>query len=358
MDQDDFLVARDNLSRTSWLQRPLVSPARGEVLVTVDRFALTANNITYATLGDEFHYWDFFPAPAGLGRIPVWGLGTILESRVPGLIVGERVYGYFPMSSHRVLTPAAVRTKGFVDAAPHRQTQPATYNEYACVDRDPNYDTADDDIHLVLRPLFSLAFFLNAFLRERAFFGASTIIVSSASSKASLAIGLLLRDGGPTIVGLTSDTNLAFVRSTAIFNRVVAYGDLEELEREPSVYIDMAGNLDVLRRIHAHFDDLLRHSSRAGFTHAASASGDGLAGPKPEAFFTPTHILALRRLWGPELLRKRLLDSRQNVFRKIGSLLTMRCGVGRTAVEGAYDEVRTGRVAPQEAWLLAVSPPV
>ena len=33
------------------------------LLVKVTRFAFTANNITYAVLGDQLKYWQLFPAP-------------------------------------------------------------------------------------------------------------------------------------------------------------------------------------------------------------------------------------------------------------------------------------------------------
>jgi hypothetical protein len=41
------------------------------LLVKIDRFALTANNITYAQLGDLLKYWQLFPAPDDFGNIPV-----------------------------------------------------------------------------------------------------------------------------------------------------------------------------------------------------------------------------------------------------------------------------------------------
>ena len=44
--------------------------AADQVLLAVDRFALTANNITYALTGDMLGYWTFFPADDGWGRIP------------------------------------------------------------------------------------------------------------------------------------------------------------------------------------------------------------------------------------------------------------------------------------------------
>ena len=39
------------------------------LLVEVERFAFTANNITYAMLGDVMKYWQLFKAPDGFGNI-------------------------------------------------------------------------------------------------------------------------------------------------------------------------------------------------------------------------------------------------------------------------------------------------
>lgn len=35
--------------------------AAGEVDVTVEAFALTTNNVTYAAFGEQLRYFDFFP---------------------------------------------------------------------------------------------------------------------------------------------------------------------------------------------------------------------------------------------------------------------------------------------------------
>ena len=37
---------------------PLVA---GEVLLKVDKFGFSANNVTYAAAGDQLGYWQFFP---------------------------------------------------------------------------------------------------------------------------------------------------------------------------------------------------------------------------------------------------------------------------------------------------------
>ena len=48
----------------------------------MDKFALTANNVTYAAFGDAMHYWKFFPGPDDeSGRVPVWGFADVADSR-------------------------------------------------------------------------------------------------------------------------------------------------------------------------------------------------------------------------------------------------------------------------------------
>ena len=55
--------------------------ADGAIRLKVESFSVTANNITYAVVGDGFGYWNFFPAPDGWGRVPVWGFADVAELR-------------------------------------------------------------------------------------------------------------------------------------------------------------------------------------------------------------------------------------------------------------------------------------
>lgn len=105
--------------------------AAGQALLSVDTFGLSANNVTYAVLGDALGYWRFFPAPDGWGRVPVWGFADVARSRHPDLAEGERVFGYLPMSSHLVVEPDRVLPADFRDATPHRRELPGVYNHYA-----------------------------------------------------------------------------------------------------------------------------------------------------------------------------------------------------------------------------------
>ena len=84
----DFQVRRDDLGKVRWAEaqtradQPLEP---GDVLLRLDRFALTSNNITYGLVGELMQYWSFFPAPDGWGRLPVWGFADVVQSRAPGV---------------------------------------------------------------------------------------------------------------------------------------------------------------------------------------------------------------------------------------------------------------------------------
>src|SRR5688572_26648989 len=98
-------VRRDDLRSTRVVDSTPTLHDSG-ALLGLDRFAMAANNVTYAAFGDLMQYWSFFPASEdGWGRVPVWGFAEVEQSEVGDLTVGQRVYGYFPMGSHLVVTP-------------------------------------------------------------------------------------------------------------------------------------------------------------------------------------------------------------------------------------------------------------
>ncbi|MFM8815063.1 MAG: DUF2855 family protein, partial [Actinomycetes bacterium] len=76
-------VDRANIRHFRMHTTDSVELAAGEVRLTLDRFALTSNNISYALSGDFLDYWGFFPAQAGWGRLPAMGFGIVSESANP-----------------------------------------------------------------------------------------------------------------------------------------------------------------------------------------------------------------------------------------------------------------------------------
>ncbi len=142
-----LLVNRNDLEDTRWQQAPVPAPdelAPGEVLLRIDEFALTANNITYAVAGEMMRYWNFFPAPDGWGRVPVWGFATVVASNHAEVATGERLYGYLPMGSHLLIEAGRVRANQLTDVSAHRVDLPPVYNQFQRVDAasEPSADAA------------------------------------------------------------------------------------------------------------------------------------------------------------------------------------------------------------------------
>ena len=57
----EFQTNKEDITQSRLIQAPINTVGDREVLVEVDRFAFTANNITYAAMGEPLQYWQFFP---------------------------------------------------------------------------------------------------------------------------------------------------------------------------------------------------------------------------------------------------------------------------------------------------------
>jgi hypothetical protein len=357
-----FEIRKDDLKRWRWIVAPLPSPAEldeDEAVVRIVKFGFTANNVTYARLGDELGYWQFFPSDEGWGQIPVWGIGEIAHSRVPGLEPGERIYGYLPMASHARLHFAPGQGTRLNETSPHRAELPATYNEYWLIDRDSGYDRAQEDGYLVLRPLFGLSYFCARHVRESSYFGARRAIISSASSKSSLGMAYLLAVERPAeleLIGLTSAANKDFVRRHGRFDRVLTYDEIGGLgDDTASVFIDVAGNRAVRSAVHHALPASLVRSLSGGFTHwEAETEGVAIPGPAPEFFFAPSHIMRLRKEVGGAALRDQIAAAWAAYLAYMTGWLRIASIAGQPGVTRVYEEVLNGARAPQEADILSV----
>ena len=287
------------------------SAAAGEVVFALDRFALTVNNVTYAAFGDALHYWDFFPSGVdGFGLLPVWGYADVADSKVEGIDPGQRYYGYFPSARHLVVRPGKTGGRSFRDDSPHRADLPEVYNWYQRTDNDAFHTAASEPLHAIFRPLFVTAFGLSDALAENDFFGAEQVVISSASSRTaySEAFGIGMHSGIDT-VGLTSAGHRDFVTGLGLYSRALAYEDLEQLDsNRKTVYVDVAGNTELQRRVHEHFGDRLVHDAALGASHTQEPPqpDDKLPGPKPTFFFAPDWVARRQAEWGSEEFNRRV----------------------------------------------------
>jgi hypothetical protein len=289
-----LLIGAHDLTMTA-LDASDVPPAdaleTGQVLFAVDRVALTANNITYAAAGNNFGYWSFFPAPDGYGIVPVWGFADVVASKADGIQPGDRFYGYWPLSTHVVCNTAEISPAGFADPSPHRQKLGPFYNRY--MRTAPGGEARGENMQAIFRPLFTTAFLIDGFLTRADFFGATRVIISSASAKTALALAFNLHlnhAGTIEIVGLTSPSNLDFVRSLGSCDEVLTYDSIATLDSDvPTVFVDFSGNRAVIHPVHAHFGAALKHSATVGMTNwtALASPAEKLPGIEPELFFAP-----------------------------------------------------------------------
>ncbi len=357
----EFLVRKDQLTLTELRETPEDALDDGQVRLRVDKFALTANNITYAAFGDAMNYWGFYPADAGWGRIPVWGFGTAVESRTSGVSVGEKFYGYYPMSSAVVLQPTRLSATGFMDGAEHRAALHAVYNHYARCGADPFYTPQTEDVQALLRPLFITSWLIDDFLADNEFFGGGVMLLSSASSKTAYGTAFqLAQRKGIEVVGLTSSANLEFCRSLGCYHRVLSYDQLDQIAADAAcVYIDFAGNAGLRRSIHSRFANL-KYSSSIGGTHVEQLGGaKDLPGPRATLFFAPAQIKKRNTKWGANVLGQRLLSAWNGFIAKVcdplAPSLVVEHHFGPDAVRAAYAGILGGHGNPRLGHILSLA---
>jgi hypothetical protein len=322
MSPHTFLVKKSDLSQTKLASDASVTLTNGQIRLRIDRFSLTANNITYASFGDAMSYWHFYPRTDEWGIIPVWGFANVTQSLCEGIAVGQRFYGYYPISNEVTLTPALISPAGFSVSDGPRGKLAAVYNQYANCANDPFYAHGSEAIQCLLRPLFITSWLIDDFLADNDFFSSEAVLISSASSKTAYGTAFCMAqrpaNARPKIIGLTSPGNVAFSESLSCYDQVITYDQTETLgATQPSTYVDFAGNAVLRRRIHRHFAQL-KYSCAVGGTHVRELGGaKDLPGPKATLFFAPAQIAKRRDDWGGAVLNQRLVQSWQAFAQRV-----------------------------------------
>ncbi|HSV50681.1 MAG TPA: DUF2855 family protein [Burkholderiaceae bacterium] len=361
----DFLVNRNDLADCKLVAA--TPPGRqelrpGQVLMEISKFGLSSNNITYAVLGESLGYWKYFPAEDGWGRIPAWGFGRVMKTRHAQIEEGDRIYGYFPISTHHVAEFGPAAGELFVETSAHRSALPAVYNRYTRSARNGRADPLRDDLHVVLRPLFTTSWLLDDFLADNGYFGARTLVISSASSKTALGLAFLLsrrKDRPFEIVGLTAGANMAFVKRTGFFDAVLAYESLDAIPRgHPAVFVDMAGNGEVASAVHHHLAGELKYSCRVGLTHwNKPAREEALPGAAPALFFAPAQSHKRVQEWGAEEFRRRLDAAWEQLAEMAARHLDIVRVSGPASVSRVYRDLLDRGARPEQGHVLSWSSP-
>ena len=325
----------------------------GEVLVKVDRFAYTSNNITYAVAGDMVGYWQFFPPSSDRddsvwGVIPVWGFADVISSANAKIPVGYRFFGYFPPATHTVMRPAKVAPHQFLESSAHRRSLPMGYNLYRRTSGEPNYDRDLDNARMIFYPLHLTAFCIVDALEEADWRGAEQVIILSASSKTSigLAIGLYDRDDAPEVVGITSAKNLETTSDLGTYDQLHTYDNYGDIDRsKPAVIVDMSGSIKTVNALIDHFGDKMKYVIQVGLTHWDQAGEKiNIDKEKTEFFFAPGHMQKRISEWGGAEFNKRTSSYIQRSVSKISQWMSYETIDGLDGLIAIHKDVCMGNI--------------
>lgn len=354
-------VNKTELTQTVIHDAPMPPLTEGAVRLRIESFSVTANNVTYAVIGDMFGYWNFFPAKDEFGVVPMWGHAVVQETLHPDISVGERMYGYLPMGSHLDVLPGKVSAAGFIDMAAHRQPMSPIYNQYSRLNADQEHDPAKEAERMLFGPLFKTGFLIESMFRRESWFGAGNLIITSASSKTAMGLASVTKDLSPDIkrIALTSKNNVEFVSATGLYDQVMDYDEVGDLPKSKSVCVDFAGNSALLRTIHETLADQLSYSCLVGATHvdargANSTGGKGgeMPGPKPILFFAPDHAVASIQEVGPKGFGEAVARSWKSFLASAEGAVDIQLREGLGSAAAAFVDTLQGRVDPQKGIII------
>ncbi|MEE9432942.1 MAG: DUF2855 family protein [Sphingorhabdus sp.] len=348
---------KNDLTDTLVNEEALPALGDGEVRLRVESFSVTANNVTYAVIGEQFGYWNFFPAGEGYGVVPMWGHAVVEETRHAEISKGERVYGYLPMGSHIDVLPGKISAGSFMDTAAHRLPMSPIYNQYSRLAADPEHDPAKEDERMLFAPLFKTGYLIEYMFRGENWFGAETLLMTSASSKTSMGLASCAKQSSPQVkrIGLTSAGNIGFVKGTGLYDEVLAYNDVASLAQTPSVSVDFAGNRALLGDIHTMLGDNLKYSCLVGATHVdargsgggtISGGGGSMPGPAPILFFAPDHAVAAIKELGPQAFGKAVAANWTEFLNSVDGALKIDERAGVLAAAEAFVATFKGETDP------------
>ncbi|MDQ3963227.1 MAG: DUF2855 family protein [Actinomycetota bacterium] len=357
----DLLVRRNDL-RDVRVEESSISEAElspGEILLGIDKFGFSANNVTYALMGDSMGYWDFFPGPKGWGRVPVWGYADVVRSEHDDIKEGERVFSYLPMSSHLVVRPIDVSDTGLM-RAPKLDHLASVYQRTLRVAADPRYQPEREDLDALWRPLFMTSFGAADFLKDNSVFGAGSVVFSSASSKTALGTAFLLSDADPRpaeLIALTSPGNVEFCERLGYYDRVIRYEDLTSLSRDRTAFVDVGGSARIRNQLREHLGDALTQTIIVGAAQweDVDAAG-GLEEPDSQFFFLPSWMDKRRDDWGKGGFSARYAAAWDRFAPSVDNWMKIVYADGPNAVEQVYRELLDSKTSPEIGHILSLNP--
>ncbi|WKN44180.1 DUF2855 family protein [Tunicatimonas pelagia] len=351
----DFTVKIDELQKHQLVAKTYSDEiSSNQVLLKVDKFSFTSNNITYGIVGERMSYWKFFPTQSGYGIIPAWGFASVIISNHPDVKVGQRFYGYYPMSTHLLVTIDHVSSKGFVDKTEHRQGLPPIYNFYTNTEHDPNFTPETENLISIFRPLFITSFLIDDHLAAQDFYQATQLIVTSASSKTAQAVACLLahrkkEDGLRfNLLGLTSNKNVAFVKQLGWYDQTMSYDEISHLNAsEKSIVVDFTGNYQTQFQLQTLLNGNLVYNCLVGLVDWQNLTGENPLPQKGKLFFAPTYAEKRQKEWGAAKFHQNTGMAWQQFIDAIQPIISIEEHSGTEGLEQLYLDTLNGKIDPR-----------
>jgi hypothetical protein len=346
-----FEARRDDpLHQTRVVDEAVRPPARGEVLLAVERFAVASNNLTYALLGDQLGHWAPFPAASPeWGRVPAWGHAVVIDGDPALTTPGTRWSGYLPMATH--VTVQAERHGDRLRAvAPERAGMLPLYRDLTPI-TDPGGQAS---IEVAMLPGVAAAL-LDEMLAGT---GIGRVVVSSATSKTALTTALLLTRRGIDVVGITSAPHVAAAERADVYGTVITYDNVDTLTlTSDAVYLDVAGQATVTAAVHARLGPSLRRSIAVGGSHRAARTVPGQqpqSGPPTERFNTGDRRVDLVAEFGEQKVIEIEDQARKTVVQWASTHIHVPVTAGVENTAAVWDQLVRGDVAPLTAPVVEV----
>lgn len=365
----EFQVNKKDFSKTRLVDTKPCELNAGEVELSINHFSFTANNITYAVIGEQFGYWQFFPASDNdcgeWGIIPTWGFATVSSSACAELPVGERLFGYWPTAATFTITPTKISATSVIDGSAHRARLPAVYNLYRRAASEPSQKGSEraraDCERMLFAPLYITAFSLHDMLHENAYFEASQIVITSASSKTSIGLAFAFAENkqidgniATTTVGLTSPRNIDLVKNVGLYDSVLSYQELENIDAsQATVIADMSANGGMLSRLHGHLKHNMKSCFNVGFTDWQNTKpGPEFIQDRSQVFFAPDQIAKRIQEWGPDGFNEKSTAFLERGGEQSRQWLEIRMLDGLQGLSSVYADVCHGRVDPKQGLII------
>jgi hypothetical protein len=345
---NEIWIEKSNVANTKIVEKQFNSKqlSTDEVLLKVDSFGFSANNITYSIFGDKMGYWGFFPADDTWGIVPIWGFATVLESNHTDVKVGEKIFGYLPMATHLVITAGKTSPTHFFDISEKRKSISPVYDSYVRCATDPGYQVDREAWQLNYRPLFMTSFVLDDYVGEEIVAAkqpVQQIILTSASSKTAYGAAHLLmkhkaqRGLDYQVIGLTSASNKAFTQGLGCYDQVLSYDEIAQLGKDRvSWVLDFAGNKNLLLNLQKQFADHLDKLVLIGSTDVDAQQDKPDGHLDSEFFFAPSQVKRRTGEWGHAGFAERYAKAWQHFAVHMNDKVVVAEYSGAKAIEALY----------------------